>query len=85
MKVYYEDIMVAPRFRSRKNRRVSVKTPGGRLVLHDENKTYGKPQCGQSGETLKGISIGTSTFLMSDECIQPSWGWLPTLYHSPLL
>ena len=55
--------MVAPRFRSRKNRRVGVKTPGGRYVIHYENKTYGKPQCGQCGETLKGMSIGTSTTL----------------------
>lgn len=50
--------MVAPRYRSRRMRRVHVKTPGGRLVLHHERRKPGKPQCSDCGEYLKGVAHG---------------------------
>ena len=51
--------MVAPRFRSRRFRRVNVRTPGGNTVLHHERRKPGKPQCAKCGEYLKGVIRGT--------------------------
>ncbi len=50
--------MVAPRFRSRRFRRVSVKTPGGNVVIHHSRRKSAKPQCSMCGEYLKGVARG---------------------------
>ncbi len=50
--------MVAPRFRSRRFRRVHVKTPGGSVKLHHERRRPGKPQCADCGKYLKGVIRG---------------------------
>ena len=50
--------MVQPKFRSRSLRRVKVKTPGGRNVVHFERRKSGKPQCAMCGDNLKGVARG---------------------------
>ena len=55
--------MVAPRFRSRRFRRVHVRTPGGKVVLHHERRKPGKAQCGLCGEYLKGVPRGIMSFV----------------------
>ncbi len=50
--------MVAGRFRSRKFKRVSTKTPGGKVVLHHEKRKHAKAQCGGCGDYLKGVFTG---------------------------
>jgi len=48
--------VVPKRFqRTRKLRRVSVRTPGGRVAVHYENKPSGFRRCAWCGKTLPGI------------------------------
>ncbi len=47
--------MVAPRYRSRTLRRVFVRTPGGRVVLHHKKRKPSKPQCAECGTVLSGV------------------------------
>jgi len=49
--------MVSGRFRSRTFRRIHVKTPGGRTVLHHALRKPSKPKCARCGDVLKGIAI----------------------------
>lgn len=51
--------MVAPKFRSRRFRRIHVKTPGGKNVLHYKRRKPGRAQCGICGQYLKGVFSGT--------------------------
>ena len=41
--------------RSRSLRRLQVKTPGGRTVLHYKEKKPGKAKCSKCGALLKGV------------------------------
>ena len=50
--------MVAPKFRSRSLRRVYVKTPGGKTIIHYRRRKPGKPQCAECGDVLKGVARG---------------------------
>ena len=50
--------MVAPRFRSRSLRRVYVKTPSGKVVIHHERRRPNKPQCRECGGSLLGVVRG---------------------------
>ncbi|MBI5392197.1 50S ribosomal protein L34e [Candidatus Woesearchaeota archaeon] len=47
--------MVTPHQRSRTLRRVYVKTPGGKTVLHHEKRKPGKAQCAHCGKPLSGV------------------------------
>ena len=47
--------MVAPRYRSRTLRRVFVKTPGGRTVLHHVKRKPAKAKCAKCSAVLSGI------------------------------
>jgi large subunit ribosomal protein L34e len=47
--------MPAPRQKSRSLRRVFVKTPGGKTVLHYRKRKPGKAKCGSCGTILKGV------------------------------
>ena len=53
--------MVAPRFRSRRFTRKTVRTPGGNLVIHYNRRKSGKPQCSMCGDYLKGVARGISS------------------------
>ena len=50
-------VMPRPALRSRKLRRVNVKTPGGRNVTHYEKRTSSRPRCAICGRPLSGIDI----------------------------
>jgi large subunit ribosomal protein L34e len=50
-------IMPRPALRSRKLRRVNVKTPGGRNATHYEKRTSSRPRCAICGRPLSGIDI----------------------------
>jgi large subunit ribosomal protein L34e len=43
------------RFKSRTFRRVYVKTPGGRVVVHYRKRKPGKAKCGSCRALLKGV------------------------------
>ncbi|MBI4453269.1 50S ribosomal protein L34e [Candidatus Woesearchaeota archaeon] len=47
--------MPAPRYRSRSLRRVFVRTPSGKSVLHYRKRKPSKAQCGNCGALLKGV------------------------------
>jgi len=47
--------MVRPAYRSRSLRRVKVRTPGGRLVVHYEKRFSSPPRCAISGVVLQGM------------------------------
>ena len=47
--------MVAPRYRSRAKRRVFVRTPGGKTVIHYKVRKPKMAVCPVTGQTLKGI------------------------------
>ena len=47
--------MVAGRYRSRTFRRVFVKTPGGKTVLHYRRRKPGKAHCATCGKVLLGV------------------------------
>ena len=47
--------MVAGKYRARTFRRVKVKTPGGRVVVHFRKRKPAKAQCGVCGAELKGV------------------------------
>lgn len=51
--------MPAPRYRSRTFRRVFVRTPGAKTVLHYRRRKNGKPTCAQTGQVLPGVARGT--------------------------
>lgn len=46
--------MVQPRFRSRTMRRVSVRTPGGKVALHHRKRKQSKLTCHNCGKILPG-------------------------------
>lgn len=48
--------MPAPRKRSRSLRRIYVKTPGGRTVVHYKRRKPKAAKCGKCGAVLKGIA-----------------------------
>ncbi|MBS3122714.1 50S ribosomal protein L34e [Candidatus Woesearchaeota archaeon] len=47
--------MPAPRYRSRSLRRVFVRVPSGKSVLHYRKRKPSKPTCGSCGTILKGV------------------------------
>jgi len=47
--------MTEPYKRSRSLRRLQVKVPGGRTIVHYKKKKPGKAKCGKCGSILKGI------------------------------
>ena len=47
--------MVRGRFRSRTFRRVKIKTPGGRNIVHFRRRNPAKAQCGSCGSELKAV------------------------------
>lgn len=47
--------MTAPRHKSRSNKRVKVKLPGGKNVMHYKQKKPGKHICGRCGKQLSGV------------------------------
>lgn len=49
--------MPRPALRSRKLRRVSARTPGGRNVTHHEKRTVARPRCAICGRPLSGIDM----------------------------
>lgn len=49
--------MVEGKKRSRRFRRIFVKTPGGKTVLHYEKRKPSKPICGICGEVLRGVAV----------------------------
>ncbi len=51
--------MVKGNLRSRTFRRVYVRTPAGRNVLHHRRRKNGKPQCKDCGKELSGVARGT--------------------------
>jgi len=53
--------MVRGNKRSRTFRRVYVKTPGGKTVLHYRKRKSAKPQCGACGKVLPGVARGRIT------------------------
>lgn len=55
--------MTAPRFRSRTFRRVFVKTPGGKTILHHKRRKPGKAQCANCGAYLKGVASGLTKYI----------------------
>jgi len=48
--------MPAPRYRSRSKRRVFVRTPGAKAVLHYRKRKPAKARCGICGAVLKGVA-----------------------------
>lgn len=55
--------MVAPRYRSRSKRRVFVRTPGGKTVIHYENRKPTAGRCAVTGEILKGVPRASPALL----------------------
>ena len=53
--------MVFGKFKSKKLRRIKVKTPKGRVVTHLRQKLKGPTLCAITGEKLRGIKRGTKT------------------------
>ncbi|MBT4823708.1 50S ribosomal protein L34e [Candidatus Woesearchaeota archaeon] len=47
--------MVAPKYRSRSLRRLSVRTPGGKTVTHYKRRNPSPAKCRDCGVVLKGI------------------------------
>jgi len=47
--------MVSGRFKSRTFRRVKIRTPGGRTVLHHRKRKPKLGTCPETGESLKGV------------------------------
>lgn len=50
--------MAAPKIRSRSFRRISVRTPGGKQVIHYERRKPSAAKCGKCGGVLKGVARG---------------------------
>lgn len=46
--------MPAPKYRSRTFRRIKVRTPGGRNVIHYKRRRPAKAQCAECGRVLPG-------------------------------
>ena len=55
--------MVRRYLRSRSYRRVPVKTPGGRVVMHFSKRKPSMGMCSVTGETLKGVARGRPSAL----------------------
>ena len=51
--------MVKGNLRSRTFRRIHVRTPAGRNVVHYRRRKKAKPQCRQCGANLLGVARGT--------------------------
>ena len=47
--------MVAPMYRSRSKKRRSIRTPGGKSVIHYKKKKVSKHHCGRCGNALSGV------------------------------
>ncbi|MCH8003462.1 MAG: 50S ribosomal protein L34e [Nanoarchaeota archaeon] len=47
--------MPEPYKRSRSLRRLQIKVPGGRTILHYKERKPGKAKCGSCGSLLKGV------------------------------
>lgn len=43
---------------SRSFRRVTLRTPGSRIVMHYERRKPSKPKCSKCGAVLKGVPVG---------------------------
>lgn len=52
--------MVAGNKRSRTARRVKVRTPGGKMVIHYRARKHKAPRCGITGQVLPGVARGNS-------------------------
>lgn len=50
--------MVRGNLRSRTFRRIYVRTPGSKNVLHYRRRKNGKPQCKECGKELPGVARG---------------------------
>ncbi|MGC8678821.1 MAG: 50S ribosomal protein L34e [Fervidicoccaceae archaeon] len=50
--------MVRPSLRSTTHKRVKVRTPGGRLVLHVSSRKKDLPICSLCGKPLRGTAFG---------------------------
>ena len=48
--------MVSGKHKSRTLRRIFVKTPGGRNVIHYKKRKPAKAKCGKCGSVLKGVA-----------------------------
>ena len=59
----FPDCMVSGRFKSRTFRRVKVKTPGGRTVMHYRKRKPAKAKCANCGDVLKGVARVSSAKL----------------------
>jgi len=57
--------MPRPAYRSRSLRRVKVKTPGGRTVVHYEKRAKGVPRCTVTGQPLGGVNSKVYRFGIS--------------------
>ena len=55
--------MPAPSRRSRSLRRVFVKTPGGRTVVHYKRKRHGPARCALCGAVLSGVPTGPKVII----------------------
>ena len=51
--------MVAPRYRSRSFRKVSVRTPGGKTTIHYTRRNHTPATCAVTGEKLHGVPRNT--------------------------
>jgi large subunit ribosomal protein L34e len=57
--------MVAPKFRSRSQRKVYRKTPGGKVVVQFKPRKAAKAQCAQCKAFLKGVPQGGTAMMRS--------------------
>lgn len=53
--------MVRGQYRSRTFRRVKLRTPGGRNIVHYEKKKPARAQCANCGSYLHGVAQGNKT------------------------
>jgi len=55
--------MTKPRFKSRSWKKVKVRLPGGRVVIHYRRKKTKPPICGKCGKQLHGVPRVRSSIL----------------------
>ncbi|HZX12303.1 MAG TPA: 50S ribosomal protein L34e [Candidatus Nanoarchaeia archaeon] len=55
--------MPQPRYKSHSKRRITLRTPGGRLVVHYKKRKPNKAQCRICGNDLKGVPRVRATAL----------------------